>query len=643
MRPLFPIFLLAAPLFGQPTVAPTNEPVGIARGENAAGYNVRQSFELGYRFHTIGGDESTYRSTVNFGNGIRLLGSNLSIQSLDGHGKGFDQIQLNTQGLGNDPYQNASLRVEKNRLYRYDLNWRSSAYYNPGLQADHAQHLLDTVRNYQDQDLTIFPQSSLKFFLGYSRNTQTGPALTSAQLPDTRSDQYALFANVRRQQNEYRAGFEVKLRGWRLNVLHGWVNFKDDSGIFLNTPSQGYNPDDLTSLASLQRTEPYHGNSPYWRVVLFKDGRWWAFNGRFTYVNGQRAFIQDETAFATDRFGGNASQQVFTAGSARRPAATGSTTFSIFPVNSLTITNQTAISNIRTEGSAVYTQLVNGAPIRPFVPFEYLGIRTISSSTDIDYRPAKWLGVRLGYQYSTRRIGSIQAVNVTGPVPADEQDNALHTGRLGVRIRPAKGLTLNLDGEIARASHPFYPISGRNIHAFRGRAEYKRGAVRFAGYARTDYNLNNDTLSSFASHSRQYGADATWTMSRGFFIDASYAKIHLDTLGTLNYFSRDGNTPINVTTDGLTTSATCIRRTSRPTSSSGGSTCRWAPVTSAMSVMAERRHKAQQATRPCPSSLTLKRSPCALHLPRARSPCASRTNSVGTSDTSITATRRSSL
>ena len=133
MRSLFLSSLIVAATQAQPTVAPTDEPVGIARGEDASGYNVRQSFELGYRYHTVGGDEGTYRSMVNYGNGVRLLGSSLSVQSLDGHGRWFDQIQLNTQGLGNDPYQNAFLHVEKNRLYRYDLSWRSNAYYNPGL------------------------------------------------------------------------------------------------------------------------------------------------------------------------------------------------------------------------------------------------------------------------------------------------------------------------------------------------------------------------------------------------------------------------------------------------------------------------------------------------------------------------------
>src|SRR6478609_9141771 len=43
----------ALPSKAQPTVAPTNEPVGTTRGDNASGYNIRQSWELGYRYHTV--------------------------------------------------------------------------------------------------------------------------------------------------------------------------------------------------------------------------------------------------------------------------------------------------------------------------------------------------------------------------------------------------------------------------------------------------------------------------------------------------------------------------------------------------------------------------------------------------------------
>src|SRR5579871_3257334 len=95
------LFWLAIIAWAQEPVAPTPDPVGNSRGDNFENYNILQSFELGYRWRTVGGDADMYRSTVNYGDGIRLLSSSLYVKSRDGHGRFFDEITLTTQGLGN--------------------------------------------------------------------------------------------------------------------------------------------------------------------------------------------------------------------------------------------------------------------------------------------------------------------------------------------------------------------------------------------------------------------------------------------------------------------------------------------------------------------------------------------------------------
>src|SRR5450755_4614932 len=106
-------------LQAQQVVAPTPEQVGSPRGETWGGYNLTQSYETGYRFHLVGGNVGEYKSDANYGNGLRLLSSSFAMESKDGHGHYFDEILLNTTGLGNDPYESVMLRVQKNRLYRY--------------------------------------------------------------------------------------------------------------------------------------------------------------------------------------------------------------------------------------------------------------------------------------------------------------------------------------------------------------------------------------------------------------------------------------------------------------------------------------------------------------------------------------------
>ena len=88
---------------------------------------------------------------------------------------------MTTIGLGNDPYQSVNLRIQKNGLYQYNMTWRLDDYFNPGLTVAGGTHLMDTVRRMQDHDLTLLPQSKVRFHLGYSRNSDDGPALSTAQ------------------------------------------------------------------------------------------------------------------------------------------------------------------------------------------------------------------------------------------------------------------------------------------------------------------------------------------------------------------------------------------------------------------------------------------------------------------------------
>jgi hypothetical protein len=555
------IFLLVSLLgfacicYAQPPVAPTTgESVGDPRGENKGEYNIMNSFELGYRFATVGGDFDMYRATVNYTNGIRLLSSSLSIQSRDGHGHWFDSLLLNTQGLGNDPYQSATLRIEKNRLYRYDMIWRLNDYYNPALTIANGEHFKNTSRIWQDHDFTLFPQGKVKFFLGYSRNDENGPSLTTIQLFDLRGDTFPLFADIRRQQNEYRVGGEVDFFGFRLNVLRGWEDFKEDTptSILASTRPAGQPGDNnINTLTAYQSSQPYHGTSPYWRVGLFREGkRLWAVNGRFVYVAGHRDFIDNEVSAGTGGNGAPTTRQILTFGDARRPALTGNLNVTFFPTSFLTLTNQTTVNNIRVIGNAVFTEIDNGVATTPFVPFTLLGIRTIANGTDAEIRVRKAFSVHAGYNYSDRRIQVLDGQqNVGAPAPAPpnntpiEQFNHQHSGVLGVRIRPLSGLTILADGEIGRADHPYTPISDANYTVFRARAEYKRKTYRLAAYAKTDYNTNSISLTSFASRSRSIGADASWTPNEWFAIDASYAKLHLNTLGGMSFFVFNQLTP----------------------------------------------------------------------------------------------------
>ena len=543
------IFSIAGALEAQQVVAPTPEQVGPPRGEDTGNYNITNSFETGYRWRLIGGDYGEYRSDVNYANGIRLLGSNLSINSKDGHGTYFDEILLTTIGLGNDPYQSATLRVDKNGLYRYDMVWRLDEFYNPALTVSGGLHLMDTRRRLQDHDLTLLPQSKIKFHLGYSRDTQTGPALSSVEEFTTVGAAYPVFMDVRRQWNEYRLGAEGDVAGFHFIVQRRWDFYKDDSTYNgLGVVASGI-PNDLTTLTQFQRFEPYHGSNPGWLGNVFTRHKYWGVNARMTYTSGSRDFALNEFALGTGRIGSPASDQILVTGNAARPVTAGDFSLTLYPTDRLTIVNNTSAHSIRIDGNSVYSEVNTGTNLGTSLDFQYLGIRTVANATDLNYRISKWLGVYTGYHYSDRLIQELDFFQQQNPPGSPfrflyPRSNHLNAGVAGVRIRPVKPLTINLEGEVGRDNMPLAPISDRNYHILGGRVDYRTRKLQLSTSYHQVYNVNGVSLTVFASHSRAYNANASWSANNWFTLDASYSKLHLDTLGGLAFFAAVPGPPL---------------------------------------------------------------------------------------------------
>ena len=67
-------------------------------------------------------------------------------------------------------------------------------------------HAMDLSRRMQDYDLTLFPQSRLRFRLGYSRNANTGPASTTLE----GGTEPLLSETVNEVTNSYRMGVDYR-------------------------------------------------------------------------------------------------------------------------------------------------------------------------------------------------------------------------------------------------------------------------------------------------------------------------------------------------------------------------------------------------------------------------------------------------
>jgi hypothetical protein len=530
LKPITLTLAVFGALQAQQVVAPTPDQVGSPRGDTWGDYNLTQSFETGYRFHLVGGDVGEYRSDANYGNGLRLLGSSFAMESKDGHGHYFDEILLNTSGLGNDPYESAMLRVQRNGLYRYDMTWRLSDYYNPGLTVAGGDHLANTSRRLQDHDLTLLPQGHIRFHLGYSRNTEDGPALSTAQEFNTQGSAYPVFTDVRRQWNEYRLGADVDFAGFKFTLLRRWDFFKDDTPATSDGVVAAGTPTDLTVVQQFNRSQPIHGSNPGWLGNLHTRRKVWGMNARLTYTSGKNDFALDESAQGVGSSGLGVNRQILVGGDANRADTAGDFSVSLFPTGRLTFVNNSSVSDNRVDGQSSYTEYLNGPTPGGTVYFRSLGILIITNSADLNYRASDWLGFYGGYHYADRQVNTVEGSNYY------EVSNQMQSGDAGVRIRPSKPFTINLEGEWGRTNNPLTTVSDKNFQTLNGRAQYRTKKLQLAASYRESYDFNS-SFSLFSSHERSYSASAAWTPKDWFSLDASYNKLHIDGSSFLAFFA----------------------------------------------------------------------------------------------------------
>ncbi len=519
-------------------------------------YRALNAFELGYRAVTVDGSHEMYRASINYKNGFRLLDGILRIHSGDGHGKYVDEITLTTFGQGGDPYQASSLRLEKNRFYRYELGFRIVNYNNQLLSLSGGEHRQNTERIFQSHDLTLFPQRRFQLLLGFDRVNQNGPALTSENIAVTREeafprDRFFVFADrVRRVNNTWRAGIDGAVGALKISFLRGWDFYKEDTS---------HSPPDVETNGlvprSFRRDDPVHGSTPFTRLNLYTDAnRLLAVNGRFVYAGGDRNFVLDENISSLNPVSNVVvTRQAFVLGLARRTQGTGDVTVTFQPGERWTFSNATSLNHSRIVGDSAFVEL--RAPASPADPdrdsyfFSLLGIRLITNSTDLNFRPVKTVGLYAGYHYSRRRIQSREILEDISGRPTDVElfsfENTNHSGLAGVRLRPLPALTLLLDGEYGRADRPFTPVSERRFHAETARVQWKNKAWLAGATFRTYYNRNaippviaalEGAASGHRYRSRQYSANFGWTPRTRYALDLSYAKLHLDTASAILNF-----------------------------------------------------------------------------------------------------------
>jgi len=191
-------------------------------GWESRGYVIHQSMEIGYRASDITGSEQMYNTLVNLRSGPRFLEQSLSMQSQAHDGLLFDKLFVSSYGWGGDPNNAIRTRIEKNKWYEFQANFRrdqtdfsynllanplNSPVSSPNIPVTFSPHSFGTRRRMSDYDLTVLPQSPISFRIGYSHNNMTGPSYSSVH----EGTDALLFQNWNTTVNSYRFGTDLKI------------------------------------------------------------------------------------------------------------------------------------------------------------------------------------------------------------------------------------------------------------------------------------------------------------------------------------------------------------------------------------------------------------------------------------------------
>lgn len=545
--------LLLAALLLCPLAAaqqPVTLSVESATSSHKAGdYTISNSLELGYRFVSVGGDRDLYRSSVNFGNGLRLFQGRLLVNSVDGKGSVIDDFSWRSSGAAGDPYQAHVIRTEKNGIYRYDLQYRLVRYHNRLPSLWRGEHGLSVERTLQAHDITVLPGSRFEILLGYDQNERSGPGFASVGTTDNFGvldglNYLRYQVDLRQSNRQYRAGFTARFAGIALTAMRA-IDLYEEAGIQEDASGLPSATSNIQLVEKFDRSQPFHGRTPITTVALRTTrGQFMGFSSRLVYASGTRnSTLMDRISVPDSATTSAGLREAFIVGDANRHQSSGEATIFFLPTPRWTITNTTAFHNTRIDGNASFVEI--GFFRDEFLSFNHLGIRRMSNVTEANFRAVRELSLYGAYKLSTRRVRSSDAVefaNLGFGRDLEAVDNRLTSGAAGVRWLPGRNLRASFDFEVGRADRPLTPTSERRFQNQSARVRWRRKDLTLSGYLKNRANDNPTELLFYSSRSLGRGINASWLHpGTGVVLDAGYGLLSMDvSTGILDLFSFEG-------------------------------------------------------------------------------------------------------
>ena len=563
------------------------EPDGITRG----GYQIHSSVELGYRSTDVIGSGDMYDTLVNLQTGPRILDQSLTMQSVDHQGLLFDDLYLNSSGWGGDPNNYARLRADKNKWYKLQSSFRRDQNFfdydllsnplnpptsTPSVPVQNSPHSFDTTRRMSDADLTLLPQSTVSYRLGYSHNNMTGPSYSSIH----EGTEASLLQNWNTTMNSYRLGVDFRIAPRTVLSYDQFLDYyKGDTDYQLNPINETLLPTTPPSSVSLglsfdtANKEPCAVPTRQSSLIVGGTLTNVVCSAYSSYARNQRI----RTSTPTERISLRSSyfQMLEVLGSFSYSSATSSTPLDEPFAGLITRTGTLAFNGAGTaaanrisdvadfEATLHLTQHLrliekfyfwayripeNGnltevdsdcptttpptpctlltplsatiATTTPTMAQSSFNQTWTRNQTELAWDFSKKAGVRIGYRYGDRDFNHFNDY-----LPGDEDHfvGLEKTALLGLWARPVHALRLNFDLEHTNFNGVFVRISPRKEARYRFQTTYTaRSWATLGGSINILQQSNADVQTQYLAHNQNYGLTASLAPRESFGMDLAY-------------------------------------------------------------------------------------------------------------------------
>lgn len=524
-------------------------------GQMIGDYSVNSSLEFGYRSVDVGGSREKFLSDVDIRSGVRLFEYSIDSRSVTGAGPLYDFMHADATGLGGDPQQTFSFRIDKKRLYKFDASVRRLNYYRylPNFSVN--SHNIDTRQQISDYSLKLFPQRAVRINLGYNRSMAKG---FSQYTTSASSDIFAIPGDRRWAADNYRVGVDATYHKWDFFAEEMYRTYKWDTSF--NWPggsNPGFiNPADLSTVTVFTRPEPTRSHAAITRASLQGS------IAKRIHVVARGMYGQEQlNGFLIERLSGTtttANQRTLIAqyvsnSKAKRPSSSFDAGISFDLTDNLTLNNTFRISDYTITGEAfenriTQTQTGTGpittstsSPCSPNLstPVGYLCTSNIDLSSywntlDLQYSRGRKLSANIGWRSTHRDV-------TTGNLTASETDTQNTNTAIGsIRIRPVDRFNLFFDYEKGQADNVFVRVSPMDFQRARARVSFQATEkLSFTGTVSTTDRTNPTQYVENDSDYRAISFSALWEPKDKLFVSVGYNYDHMFSTANI-YFNSGG-------------------------------------------------------------------------------------------------------